>query len=441
MLNHVREKIASYVKANNIKSRPARIQLAYSGGMDSSCLLDILLKLEMNCELEMFLTYINYSTSQYSKDVLDGIKNINISDLNKNIYSANISNKDNFESEARYVRYNFLNKVHIKNKIDFTFTAHHFNDQIETVVMKFIDGSDYVSLQGIRSDLGFIYRPILDLNKEDVIEYALSNKVVYFEDPSNVDISFVRNKVRKFIMPILLKDSFLANKIKQINDVSIKKFNVTKIKINQNLNSLNFNNRFRYTFIDMSQFEKYDLIESKLYLTAILNKFFKIQLKSKNKSFWKEVCRFIEKSKTGSIFELSENILILKNREGFFIYDDNLLKEIKDARVRLESDFNWGFGKISCLEANIQKNNIKDEIFVDKKTFNEGLYIRKWRHGDRIVNKKISDLLIKMKIPLFIKQKYPIIEDSKGNIIWVPGGFFDPAYKPKREGKKISWME
>ena len=69
------------------------------------------------------------------------------------------------------------------------------------------------------------------------------------------------------------------------------------------------------------------------------------------------------------------------------------------------------------------------------------MYIRKWRHGDRIVNKKISDLLIKMKIPLFIKQKYPIIEDSKGNIIWVPGGFFNPAYKPKREGKKISWME
>ena len=64
----------------------------------------------------------------------------------------------------------------------------------------------------------------------------------------------------------------------------------------------------------MPQFEKYDLIESKLYLTAVLNKFFKIQLKSKNKSFWKEVCRFIEKSKTGSIFELSENILILKNR-------------------------------------------------------------------------------------------------------------------------------
>ena len=444
MLDHLKKKLDSYIKEKKIASRAIKIQLAYSGGLDSSSLLDALLKIKMEYGFDLFLTYVDYSTSNYSKDVLKYIDSIELKKSNKNIYTSKIDNKINFESEARKVRYDFLRKIHIENSIDFTVTAHHFNDQLETVVMKFIDGSDYVSLQGIREQFGFLFRPILDLSKESIIDYADNNNVIYFEDPSNKDVSFVRNKVRKFIIPNLVKDDFLINKMKKINICSIKKFKKTKEKINQNLREVAFNNNLRYCFIRLSCFEKYDLIEFKIYLTTILGNFFNLRSSSRSKKFWIRAYDFILNSKTGSIFDFSNNIIILKDRNGVFLYDNKFLSEVDVSRIKVDSDFNWGLGRIVCLDKMKKQKNIKDEIILDRQCFSNGVYIRPWKHGDKIIekNKKISDMLIKMKTPLFIKHKYPILESSNGDIIWVPGAYYNEKYQTNRmEGQKILWME
>ena len=117
------------------------------------------------------------------------------SDIIKNVENAKISDNCNFESKAREIRYQILYKNAKKNKIDYTFTAHHMKDQIETLIMKFIDGGDLISMLGIRKEIDKIYRPILGIEKKMIKGYVKSNNVIYFEDPTNNLFSFNRNKV------------------------------------------------------------------------------------------------------------------------------------------------------------------------------------------------------------------------------------------------------
>ena len=151
---HVEKEILKIRASDNLKSNFS-IQLAYSGGMDSSCLLDVLYKLKTKFKFKLYLTYINYNTSPYSLYVSEHIKSLP-SDLIKKVESVEINSKYNFESKARELRYSILNKNAQLNKINYTFTAHHMNDQIETLIMKFIDGSDLISMSGIRKKINNI---------------------------------------------------------------------------------------------------------------------------------------------------------------------------------------------------------------------------------------------------------------------------------------------
>ena len=117
MLSHVRKKLDLYIKERQIKLKKISIQLAYSGGMDSACLLKVLNDLKEEYNIDLFITYINYSTSIYSEEVAKHINSIKIKNSNKNIHLAIINDKNNFESEARSVRYRVLNSFHIENPI------------------------------------------------------------------------------------------------------------------------------------------------------------------------------------------------------------------------------------------------------------------------------------------------------------------------------------
>ncbi|MAX13828.1 MAG: tRNA lysidine(34) synthetase TilS [Candidatus Marinimicrobia bacterium] len=444
MINLLKKKIDLYIKEEDLDAKSINVQLAYSGGIDSSCLLDALSKLKSRNEINIFLTYINYSTSSYSEKVKNHIDSIDIDLIKKNIFNVNIDNELNFESEARKIRYNFLKKIHYQHNIDLTFTAHHLNDQIETIIMKFIDGSDYVSMQGIRKKYNFLFRPILELEKRDILSYAIKNNVTYFEDPTNEDISYKRNKVRKFLVPYVKSDQFLSNKVNMLNENSISKFQKLKNRIEKDLKSLKYNKRFKYVFIEIDNFKKYNLVDSKIYLVSILKFIFNVKMKNRNKNFWLSVNDFILKSSTGSLLNLSKNIFIQKNREGFFLYDHRKISDIFSNKTKIRNDLNWGIGKF-LLESKTKSNKVlKDRILIDQNHFLNGLFVRNWCHGDRISNsnKKISDMFIKKKIPLFLKEKYPIIEDCDGNIIWVPGIYFDKKYSSdKIEGQRILWME
>ena len=112
------------------------------------------------------------------------------------------SGKGGFEAIAREARYNLLFELKNKLSADFLATAHHKDDQAETVFLRIARGAGLKGLRGIlpeRQD--GVIRPMLGFTKQDLLEYAGKNGIEWQEDFTNKDVNHFRNRVRLQILP------------------------------------------------------------------------------------------------------------------------------------------------------------------------------------------------------------------------------------------------
>ena len=143
-----------------------------------------------------------------------------------------VSGKGGFEAIAREARYNLL--FELKNKLgaNFLATAHHKNDQAETVFLRIARGSGLKGLRGIlpeRKD--GVVRPMLQFAKQDLLGYAKQNKIEWREDSTNKSLEHFRNKVRLEILPSIESEcKGTINRLARIAELSQKSYtNAIKI--------------------------------------------------------------------------------------------------------------------------------------------------------------------------------------------------------------------
>lgn len=182
------------------------ILLAVSGGLDSMCMLHYFAVSPAVC------AYINHGIRQDSNEDSKLIKrkceeyNIPFHELfiDPHIFEG----KNNFEAIAREARYNLLFELKKKLGLDFLATAHHKDDQAETVFLRMARSTGLKGLRGIlpeREDK--VIRPMLKFTKQDLLEYALQNNVEWREDSTNKNMEHFRNKVRLQILPQIESDN------------------------------------------------------------------------------------------------------------------------------------------------------------------------------------------------------------------------------------------
>jgi len=113
------------------------------------------------------------------------------------ILRPSIPIRGNIQSEARKVRYKLLHGWMERNNISWLATAHHADDQLETLVMRILRGSGIDGMSAIRAKRGYIIRPLLRLSKAALVEFIDAQNFSAIDDPSNHDQSFDRVRVRK----------------------------------------------------------------------------------------------------------------------------------------------------------------------------------------------------------------------------------------------------
>jgi len=195
--------------------------LAVSGGIDSMVMATVMTKLlknKKNCNLFRIVT-INHNIREEkvsaadSQLVADYCQNIlNVPCIVKTIprgYIENLAKKRGrgIEEAARYERYRLLNmvvsEVFVQKKA-FIFTAHQRNDLLETVLMRFLQGSSSVGPQLTRKEGCITYcKPFLKFSREEIEKYASENHIPFREDSSNADTSYLRNRMRHQLIPVL----------------------------------------------------------------------------------------------------------------------------------------------------------------------------------------------------------------------------------------------
>lgn len=193
--------------------------VAVSGGVDSMVLLDLLAKKSKSTSNYQFVVaHFNHGIRPDSHLDEKLVKSVAVNKYNLpvEIDYGNLGQKAS-EDLARRKRYEFLESVRAKHQADGIITAHHQDDLLETAFLNILRGSGYRGLTSMQRNKR-IRRPLLNVPKKALIQYAKAGGLEWREDKTNKDTRYLRNYIREQLMPAL-KDSerqSLINSIERI---------------------------------------------------------------------------------------------------------------------------------------------------------------------------------------------------------------------------------
>lgn len=185
-----------------------RFWIAYSGGMDSHVLLSLAANLKE--QFNFTVIHINHHLSPHADEWEKHCQSI-VADfqLSLDIHHVHLAQNDSasLEELARDARYHIFKSVMQPN--DILLTAHHQNDQTETVLLQLLRGAGPKGLSAMpkqkKLGKGWLARPLLSYSRQQLRDYAAQHALNWIEDESNQNIRFSRNYLRNDIMPALLK--------------------------------------------------------------------------------------------------------------------------------------------------------------------------------------------------------------------------------------------
>ncbi len=193
-----------------------KILVGVSGGLDSIVLLHYLVKKCTALKLQLTVIHFNhllrgknaYRDADFVSDLAKKYKlpfMLGVRDVKK--YAE--ENKLSIEDAARTLRYRYFQQAAQESGATKIALAHNQDDQIETIVMRFLRGSAAKGLAGIAESRMAgtleIIRPLLKVSRKDIKKYAVKNNLKNIEDETNKDTVYLRNKVRRELIPVLKK--------------------------------------------------------------------------------------------------------------------------------------------------------------------------------------------------------------------------------------------
>ena len=220
-LNIFEEKLARVLKASQLAGLNQKILVAYSGGADSAALLAGLLKIAKFAEfkLEIFACHLDHGLREESADEQTQAREFALQGglpaenyFTKRVDISKISAERNLgtEAAARQVRYEFFADICAEIQCEKVATAHHANDQAETVLFRIFRGTGLTGLAGIPQSRDFadstgrvikIIRPLLDFTKQEILNYLENLGKSWVEDASNSENIYTRNYIRNVLLP------------------------------------------------------------------------------------------------------------------------------------------------------------------------------------------------------------------------------------------------
>ena len=191
-----------------------RVLIALSGGPDSVALVHLLRELEATGELGLAgLAHLNHQLRGEAADADEAFCRTMASDLSLPIEVERADVREiarasgrSIEDAARHLRYQFLEAARIVLKADAIAVGHSRDDQAETFLLRLLRGAGTRGLGSIRPRAGQVIRPLLEIGRDELRQYAREQGLSFQEDVTNLDLRIPRNRVRHELLPYLAKE-------------------------------------------------------------------------------------------------------------------------------------------------------------------------------------------------------------------------------------------
>ncbi len=429
--------------------------LAVSGGVDSVLLCHLVHKAGIDFAIAHCNFQLRGSESQRDEDFVKALgnaygKQVFVQQFNAQAFA--LQHKQSIQVAARNLRYQWFYEiingqwqmvngvgqpVNPENSLvdgsegtrpQLIVTAHHANDNIETLLMNFFKGTGIGGLHGILPLTNQLFRPLLPFKKEELLAYAQQQGLQYVQDSSNQSDKYTRNYLRQHVMPALktlypqIEDNLLHN-IERFGEVEQLYRQAVDLHVKKLL-------EYKGQEVHMPALKLLKMEAHRTILYEVIKQygFVAAQLDDAVALLQSDSGRYI----------VSASHRLLKNRQWLII---TLLETTTAANIIIdEGDLQVAFeGGSIHISINTFDNNkaipeAKTVAWIDAGLITFPMLLRKWKKGDYFYplgmrkKKKLSRFFIDQKLSLADKEKVWVMEMDK-KIVWVVGQRIDDRFK------------
>ncbi|HMP83249.1 MAG TPA: tRNA lysidine(34) synthetase TilS, partial [Verrucomicrobiota bacterium] len=430
-MNELLERFAQTIRTRKLFGRGARFLVAVSGGVDSMVLLHLLKSLAPSNRWQFSVAHFNHQLRGRASDTDErfvqreaqklGLKTIT---GRGDVKSFATRNGISIEMAARQLRHEFLTQTARRLNIRTIALAHHADDRVELFFLRVLRGTGHEGLAGMkwRSPSPFdsrvkLVRPLLDIGKADLEEFARENGVRFRQDASNACLNLFRNRVRHELLP-LLKSRYqpaLDKVVSRLMDIAREESAFAS-----------------ETAADWLKHRKppFDRLP-----VAVQRHVLRLQL---NKLGVVSDFDLVEalRGTDGKTFSTQPDILVSRNADGLVEMHPQHSTAFDAAQLALSIGRDTGatiFADVRCRwrvvsrKGRARLKSVPGREHFDADRVGDRILLRHWRAGDRFQPigmasaVKIQDWFMNLKIPRDTRHKLLLAESESGDIFWVEG--------------------
>ena len=461
--SYMLKRVQQSIKEHSLLSPRQHVLVAVSGGADSVALLCVLREMSSSLGINLTAAHLNHGIRGKAADqdeacvkaLTDRFKVPFIhgrSDVPRLAHRRRIS----LEMAAREARYAFFVRAARKVKADLVATAHTADDQAETILLRLIRGTGPRGLGGISREITIrglkVVRPMLDVRKSEILSFLQHHRLTWREDESNRDTSFLRNRVRHEILPILeaklnprVQDALLRlAEIMREEDTWLDELAKDMLQQSQVTSPVPTSSMM----LDIEKLRKYPVAARR----RVLRLWFVssgMPTDLINFDILDQIETLLKRERGTKEIHVAKNWKIRKQYKQLCIFPDGNPEAAKKFRAPVNVP-----GETLLPEAGLRiVTSIKPDLVRDRPlgagtlparasisysaVGKKPLFVRTWRPGDRMKplglngSKKIQDIFVDEKVPVEQRGEVPLFA-CRGEIIWLPGYRVARGWEVKR---------
>lgn len=434
--------VGNFIEETALFTSKDRLLVACSGGVDSMALLHFLLEYQKRCPVEIVVAHVDHMlrgvVSAEDRKFVEvfcqerGLKCVSTAIPIQQIVDVH---GGNVQAVCRQERYRFFEEQMVFNQCKYLVTAHHADDQLETMLMNLAKSPSATGIQGIKVKRpfanGFVIRPFLAVTKVEILGYLQHKGGKYREDSSNAKDSYTRNRIRHHVLPLLKAEN---PKVSQ-HAVEISRQLEEDDRFLMSLAEERFHQIVKKTGEMCYELEIKGLLEvpvalQKRLVLILLNYIYKDTNTVQSSILCLSILKLIQTQNGSAMLNLPQQMIAKREYGKLFIEKQQSLQMVACQQVALNEWTEYEGYRMYIGDSSkhvTAQNEQGDVYYVNPSLLHFPIHIRPRRDGDRIhlsgmaSAKRISRLFIDEKVPLAKRDAWPILVDGKNEVLAVLG--------------------
>lgn len=441
MLNFER-KILQFVMDEELIQRNDRLLIACSGGVDSMALLTFFEEMKDKLDIELMVAHVDHMLrgEESAKDrafVEAFCQERGIACVSTAIPIPQILAAEGGNSQAvcRMQRYAFFEEVLQQHSLNKLVTAHHADDQLESMLMALAKAGTVNGMQGIQAKRPFanrfVIRPFLMVTKPEIRTYLLKKGGTYREDASNEKDNYTRNRFRHHIVPLLKQESeYVAQHAVQFS-LQLSQDDAYLQELAQHAFKRLVIKKHEHSYeVAINAFQKEPLALQRRIILILLNYLYNDKNLFQSQTLCTSVLKLFKTQNGSAMMNLPEHFVVRREYGNVFFQKEHQITPITLQQLVL-NDWNECNGVRVYIGESSQMDAPQSDhaqiYYFCAQTVSFPISIRARRQGDRILlsgmqkSKRVSRIFIDDKIPLAKRDECPLLVDSQNDILAIIG--------------------